>query len=211
MRRSRRFTGYEQEDKSDLQKLISLRNTRRGLIGRLTRIINMIYQSLSEEDVQHGTKLHHDLLECYHKFKAINNEYLRYETDASRLQENEMVEQREARRLAEVEKLIRSQINEDVPEEASQTSFLNVNPSDSASNGGDDHSSLPSHESHFSPNNSLADWGNFDSHGQNNVRFAPKPPSVKSSMRSGLKHFRRVAPTCDEEILSNWSHNSPKQ
>ena len=87
MRRSQRLAGQTPEDAADIAKLIAIRNSRRGLLGRITRLANQIPASLHEADTDNALATHNNLVEVYVRFRAANTEYLSYETDPGKIQD----------------------------------------------------------------------------------------------------------------------------
>lgn len=109
MRASQRLAGLSPVDLDSLHanEIVSLRNSRRGLIGNLTRTINQVFMYLNEGKIQKAATLQNTMMMTYMKFRAINTEYMSIETDPKRVQECIDTEQRESNRMAEVEKEIR--------------------------------------------------------------------------------------------------------
>ena len=199
MRRSQRLAGQMPEDAADIAKLIAIRNSRRGLLGRITRLANQILVYLNEGDTDNALATHNNLIEIYVKFRAANTEYVSYETDPRKIQDCNEAERIEAHRIAELERMIRSnRKTPSLPEDNSpEASFFNVNPSDSASqsSGRSCNSSTDAPVYHSSP-------------GQ--VRFSPRPPSVSSltakpTYQSSFRRIRRTSLTDDFSNLSTHS------
>ncbi|XP_066921098.1 uncharacterized protein [Clytia hemisphaerica] len=110
MRRSNRIAGQqpaEDPQMYELNKLVSLRNSRRAQLSSLTRVINQILICLNEGDVQNAFVLQETMLTTYLKFRATNTEYMSMETDPKKIQECEDSERRESNRITEVEREIR--------------------------------------------------------------------------------------------------------
>ena len=201
-------------------KLISLRNTRRGHLGRITRIINNIIQHLQDGFFDDVTKLYQELLITFAKFKAINTEYMCYEIDILKIKETEDMTEREEDRIKEVKLLIdkySQNYSRIVPEEPRtediQTSFYNVEPNDSASNISwkTSSGSYLRHLKETGINSRTVNNIQTDNYSQiTTSRFLPKPPSVtlkgSSSIAGSLKSRRKlknlsITPTNNKSTL----------
>ena len=208
IRRSQRLAGRAPDNSTDLSKLISLRNTRRGLLGHLTRVANQVLSYLNDDDTSGASTLHNTLVETFLKFRAANTEYLTYETDEKRILECTQAETREANRLAEIEAEIRLRARLRAPIPSPDTSLFDVDPSDMPSesvpnvrhdNTSRIRSSIGSEAQSYgsdilSSNSDVHSPANSQS-GQrspSHVRFLPKPPSVSSVTAKPRSSFRRL-------------------
>ena len=97
MQKSQRLSGQSPEylESQDVIQLTTIRNSRRGLMGSLTRTINQILAHLNSGDIQNATALQHRMMDTYMKFRAANTEYMSLEKDLRKIRECEEVEQRE--------------------------------------------------------------------------------------------------------------------
>ncbi|XP_066922770.1 uncharacterized protein [Clytia hemisphaerica] len=213
IRRSQRIAGQGPDHSTDLAKLISLRNTRRGLLGYLTRVANQILSYLNDQDASSASTLHNTLVETYLKFRAANTEYLIYETDERRIQECTETEAREANRIAEIEHEIRTRLRTpNLSNTTPDTSLYDVDPSETSNISGHDertnvfnpHIRIPVGSSGNSPTfshiESPPNSAIYHSpvHSQplqrslSQVRFTPCPPSVSSVTAKPRSSFRRL-------------------
>ncbi|XP_066920798.1 uncharacterized protein [Clytia hemisphaerica] len=213
IRRSQRIAGQGPDHSTDLAKLISLRNTRRGLLGYLTRVANQILSYLNDQDASSASTLHNTLVETYLKFRAANTEYLIYETDERRIQECTETEAREANRIAEIEHEIRTRLRTpNLSNTTPDTSLYDVDPSETSNISGHDKrtnvfnpriripvgsiGNSPTVSHIESPPNSAIHHSPVHSQplqrSLSQVRFTPCPPSVSSVTAKPRSSFRRL-------------------
>ena len=205
MRKSQRLAGHPPED-SDFEyanRLVTVRNSRRGLMGSLTRTINQILLYLNSGDMQKATTLQHRMMDIYAKFRAANTEYMSIETDLRKVRECEEIEQRETNRISEVEKEIRKRLKSKSASgsDSSSSSLLDGIPFDATSNGdgGQDYNS----QRYFEGKTSTP-FHNFS-----NQSLVPKPPSVSSLTAKPRSSFRRLRQTpCSEAHSDSLGHSS---
>ncbi|XP_066912482.1 uncharacterized protein, partial [Clytia hemisphaerica] len=190
MRRSNRIAGQqpaEDPQMYELNKLVSLRNSRRAQLSSLTRVINQILICLNEGDVQNAFVLQETMLTTYLKFRATNTEYMSMETDPKKIQECEESERRESNRIAEVEREIRGRTRASSVYSSSQGSSENSAQSEYAGSCGSGGSGYHS-PSYFNGRSSSPRSENIQ-----NFRFPnPSPPSVSSVTAKSRSSFRRL-------------------
>ena len=205
MRKSQRLVGQPPEDSNPqhLSQLLSIRSSRRGLMGSLTRTINQILMHLNSGDIQTVTNLQNRMMDTFMKFRAINTEYMSLETDPRKVRECEEVEQREANRISEVEKEIRLRMrSRSFASSNNPAIFLDDIPVDQASigSGGSGYESPRYYEGRQSTP--------FPVERTRSIRL-PTPPSVSSLTAKPRSSFRRLRQTPPSESYSDsLSHSS---
>ena len=201
MRRSNRIAGQDPAEDSQLRllnKLVSLRNSRRAQLSGLTRVINQILMCLNGGDIQNVLALQETMLATYLKFRATNTEYLSLETDQRKIHEWEETERRESNRIAEVEREIRSRTRSSSIRSSSQGSSGTYAQSRCTSGGGSGGSGYDS------PNYFNARTSSLRSHNVQNARFPnPSPPTVSSVTAKSRSSFRRLRQTPSKEVFSD--------